>query len=434
MKAPKRTKPLKRLGIWLVGARGGLATTVVTGAYAMARGLTEPIGLLTETPLLDGLGFAEFDDIVFGGHDIRRTKTRDAALEVAKDSGTISPALIEALAQPFRSFDREVRDGTCTHAGKAIEALADEPLRADTRSVREIVDALRGDLASFKRRKKLERVVVVNLSSTEPPLRVGKKHRTAQSIDDLIDSNDVAALRPSLLYAYAAARESCPFIHFTPSNATLVAGIREHFDATKTPYMGSDGKTGETLVKSALAPMFKYRNLRVLSWLGYNLLGDRDGAILGNDENKRSKVATKDSLLRNILGYDLRSHVAIDYVESLGDQKTAWDYIHFEGFLGFKMHMQFTWHGCDSVLAAPLILDMARLADLAADRGECGALQQLACFFKRPVDCEDDDLHGQWHALERYAIQLSEERDRVQAGSGQAKPRKARSSRARRKR
>lgn len=393
----------KKLGVWLIGARGGLATTVMTGTFAIARGLSTPIGLLTESELFAGFPLADFGDLVFGGHDIRETTAREAALEVGRDVHTVSTDLVKKLAPEYRKVDREVKVGTARNAGKAILSLADRSVKSDRRNLRSIIKTLRADLSDFRGRHKLDRVIVVNLSSTEAPVRLGRLHASRVALDKAIDGDNSRNMRPSLLYAYAAAAEGCPFIHFTPSNATLVPAIQEIFAETGTPFMGSDGKTGETLVKSALAPMFKYRNLHVLSWQGYNLLGDRDGAVLADADNKKSKVATKDSLLQSILGYPLQTHVAIDYVPSLGDLKTAWDHIHFEGFLNFKMHMQFTWHGCDSVLAAPLILDMVRLVDYAAQRGETGPMRHLACFFKRPVGLDVDDLHYQWHMLEAYA-------------------------------
>ena len=170
--------------------------------------------------------------------------------------------------------------------------------------------------------------------------------------------------------------------------------------------MGADGKTGETLVKSSLAPMFKYRNLNVLSWQGYNILGDRDGVVLANAENKQAKVESKDGLLSKILGYPLHTHVGIDYVPSLNDLKTAWDFIHFQGFLGYKMSMQFTWQGCDAILAAPIVIDMVRLADLAQRRGETGPMRHLSCFFKSPIDVDQHDLHLQWHLLTDYVKEV----------------------------
>ena len=148
--------------------------------------------------------------------------------------------------------------------------------------------------------------------------------------------------------------------------------------------------------------MFKYRNLRVLTWQGYNILGDRDGRVLSDKKNKQSKVDSKDALLPSILGYPLHTHVGIDYVPSLHDLKTAWDFIHFEGFLGFKMALQFIWQGCDAILAAPLVLDLIRFADLAASRGEAGSMPHLACFFKQPFAVAEHDLHKQWQMLNQY--------------------------------
>jgi myo-inositol-1-phosphate synthase len=140
----------------------------------------------------------------------------------------------------------------------------------------------------------------------------------------------------------------------------------------------------------------------VLSWQGYNLLGDRDGQILSQSENKEAKVQSKDRLLGKILGYSPHTHVAIDFVESLKDLKTAWDFIHFRGFLDYKMSMQFIWQGCDAILAAPLVLDMVRLADLSLRRKESGRMVHLASFFKSPLGVEEHDLHRQFELLASY--------------------------------
>lgn len=405
----KRPKGRKKLGVWLIGARGGLATTMITGSLALSKGLRKPVGLLTETDFFAGFPFARFEDLVFGGHDIRDVTTREAAREVGEDSGTIPPELIQVLGPAFRKVDAQIRPGILANAGKAIEGLADPDFVEKDRTLPQMVRDLRSDLVNFRESNRLDRVIVVNLGSTEPPLRMGPAHKKLSRFEAALEKDQQKLIRPSLLYAYAAAMEGCPFVHFTPSEATLAPALVEAFDATGTPFMGRDGKTGETLVKSALAPMFKYRNLQVLSWQGYNLLGDRDGKVLSQAENLDSKIQTKDSLLQNILGYPLHTHVGIDYVPSLGDQKTAWDYIHFEGFLGHRMSMQFTWQGCDAVLAAPLVLDMIRLMDHAASFGASGPQSWLACFFKRPFGLEEDDLHRQWHLLEDYAEQARQE-------------------------
>jgi myo-inositol-1-phosphate synthase len=168
--------------------------------------------------------------------------------------------------------------------------------------------------------------------------------------------------------------------------------------------MGKDGKTGETLVKTTLAPMFRDRNLRVLSWYGYNLLGNRDGLVLENPDHGAGKLRSKDRALRSLLGRtELRSKVQIDYVPSLDDWKTAWDFVHFQGFLGAKMSLQFTWQGCDSALAAPLVLDLARFADRALREGEGGPMTWLASFFKDPLEAGEHGFGAQFEALRRYA-------------------------------
>ncbi len=379
---------------------------VVAGARAIASGLYEPTGLLTATPLFEDLDLPPIEGFVFGGHDLREVSAWDCLEEAAGQTGALDLEVLKRIRPALRRFDREVRPGTSCNGGKAIDALAEAGVREDGRSLRRLVRDLERDLRSFKERHRLKRLVVVNLCSTEPPLRMGPAQRSLEALEKALDGDRRRTVRPTTLYAYAAAKAGCPFIHFTPSNATLSPAVRRLFDDRGLPYAGMDGKTGETLVKSALAPMFKYRNLKVLSWQGYNLLGDRDGEVLAEEENRRSKIETKEGLLHSILGYPLHSHVGIDFVPSLGDRKTAWDFIHFAGFLGHRMRMQFIWEGCDSILAAPLVLDLVRLLDLAASRGEPGPARHLACFFKKPLGWDECDLHAQWHALEDYCLSL----------------------------
>ena len=149
--------------------------------------------------------------------------------------------------------------------------------------------------------------------------------------------------------------------------------------------------------------MFALRNWRILSWVGHNILGNRDGQVLDDPDNKASKVRAKDQVITSILGYKPQTLVTIENIESLDDWKTAWDHIHFRGFLGTKMMMQFTWQGCDSLLAGPLVLDLARLALLAQRRGEAGCLRHLACFFKSPMGVEEHDFFKQFAMLAEYA-------------------------------
>jgi len=400
----------RRVGVWLFGAYGGLATTVVVGARAVARGLAAPRGLLTASELARGVPFAPLDALVFGGHEVRRSDYESSAREIDAADGTLPPRLLDALRADLRAASKNVVRGVLPNPGRTIDSIVDHGA-GDRQPLRAQVARVQRDIASFQRRHRLDRVVCVNVTSTEPPLQLGSAHRSIDAFRRALLRNDVRAVRPSTIYAWAAADLGLPLIHFTPSNGAFVPAVRERFAQTQAPYMGSDGKTGETLVKSALAPMFKHRDLRVLTWQGYNILGDRDGRVLADADNKRAKVASKDALLPQVLGYPLHTHVGIDFVPSLHDHKTAWDFIHFEGFLGHRMAMQFIWQGCDAILAAPLVLDLARCADLAAAAGEAGPMQQLACFFKQPLDVAEHDLHRQ---VERFAAWLERHRRRVQ--------------------
>lgn len=400
----KTPPPAKKLGVWLFGALGGLATTTVVGARAIAKGKAAPLGLLTATPAFARVPLAPIQSLVFGGHELRAGDWNSAAAEMQQLNGTLPWPLLQALRADLKQQSRNLRRGCLPNAGRTITRLVGGA--REERPLRQQLEQVQQDLRAFVKRHRLDSCVCVNLSSTEPPLRPSPAHRSLAAFERALDANRAAAVRPSSIYAYAAASLSLPFLNFTPSNGAVLPPIRALFEQNDTPFMGNDGKTGETLVKSALAPMFKYRNLRVLTWQGYNILGDRDGVVLSDEENKRAKVQSKDALLPRILGYPLHTHVGIDYVPSLQDHKTAWDFIHFEGFLGHKMAMQFQWQGCDSILAAPLVLDMVRLLDLARRRGDGGLQPHLACFFKQPLGVDEHDLHEQWHLLTEYLARL----------------------------
>ncbi len=207
----------------------------------------------------------------------------------------------------------------------------------------------------------------------------------------------------SSLYAIAALDSGCSYVNFTPSLGSAPVALDQLARLRNTRHMGCDGKTGETLMKSALAPMFAQRNLRVMSWVGHNIFGNMDSKVLDDPANKRAKLSSKDHLLGKILGYQPQTHVSIEYIESLGDWKTAWDHVHFTGFLGTPMTLQFIWQGCDSVLAAPLVLDLVRFTDLARRRGQTGLLTFLASFFKTPYGVEEHCFGRQFRMLQCWA-------------------------------
>jgi myo-inositol-1-phosphate synthase len=191
-------------------------------------------------------------------------------------------------------------------------------------------------------------------------------------------------------------------VNFTPSLGIAPPALQELGVKQHVPFYGSDGKTGETLMKTVLAPLFRYRNLEVMSWEGFNILGGGDGRVLADPRHKSSKVKSKAGVIASTLGYAPHAGVAIEYVPSLGNWKTAWDYIHFRGFLGTKMAAQFIWEGCDSILAAPLVLDLVRLAEFAQREGEAGPMPHLACFFKDPMGVSVHAFPEQMRMLLEY--------------------------------
>jgi myo-inositol-1-phosphate synthase len=262
------------------------------------------------------------------------------------------------------------------------------------------------DLTEFQQSNGLEHVIVINVTSTEPRVDGAALPRTWAELERQLDGPAGAMLPASSLYAIAALDLGCSYIHFTPSLGSSPAAISELARLRGSRHMGCDGKTGETLLKSVLAPMFASRNLEVMSWVGHNIFGNMDGKVLDDPANKQTKVASKDHLLGQILGYKPQTLVSIEYIESLGDWKTAWDHIHFKGFLGTPMTLQFVWQGCDSLLAAPLVLDLVRFTELARRRGDVGTLTFLASFFKSPYEVREQSFVHQFQMLEAWASQV----------------------------
>ena len=391
----------RRVGLWLIGACGGVGGTTALGLAALARGLTPPTGLVTALPAFAGLDLDEPATFVVGGHDVRRAGLLSAVRELHGQSNVFDERVIEACAGTLEEWTGNVRPGVAYRPNATLAAMADRPDLKQFSTPRAAVEQVQIDLKNFKAAAKLDQLVVVNAASTEPPFEVGDDHRSLERFLPLLDRN-TTELPTSTLYAFAALDAGLPFVNLTPSRGATLPAIEELAVKRRVPHAGQDLKTGETLLKSVLAPMFARRNLRVLSWVGHNILGNRDGLVLNDPDNKASKVKSKDALLADLLGYRPQSHVSIEYIESLDDWKTAWDHIHFEGFLGTKMTLQFTWQGCDSLLAAPLVLDVCRLALLAQRRGEGGMIRHLACFFKSPLGVADHDFGRQFGMLEEY--------------------------------
>lgn len=367
----------ERTGVWFVGARGSVATTAVAGCAAVTAGLHPPTGMVTETPPFGGTGLPPLASLVFGGHDTASCPLPKRA-EHLTGAGVLPAGLASAVRADLDAADREIRCGG--------------PAAGDTRTDEELTACFADDIASFRTRHRLARVVVVNVASTEPLPEPGADRLPASS-----------------LYAAAALRAGCPYVNFTPSTGLHSPALAAAAAASGLPHAGRDGKTGQTLLRSVLAPMFVQRALDVRAWSGSNLLGGGDGAALADPAAAAAKNAGKERVLADTLGHTPEGEVHIDDVPALGDWKTAWDHVAFDGFLGSRMILQTIWQGCDSALAAPLVLDLARLLARAHEAGVTGPLPALGFYFKDP-DGGPVGLSEQFTALLAFADRLRETR------------------------
>ena len=391
----------RRVGLWLIGACGGVGTTASLGLAALSRQLTDTTSLVTALPLFAGVDLDAPEAFVVGGHEIRRAGFRETAAELHQRSNVFEAATLTACQEQLAQWEANVRPGTVLGAGPTISKLADRPEVTQARTAQEAIGQIQDDLNSFRERNRLDQVVVLNVSSTEPPFEPSPVLNSLAALRAALDS-PTNPLPASSLYAYAALDLGLPYVNFTPSLGATCPALEELAEVRRVPLAGKDGKTGETLLKTVLAPMFKHRNWQILSWVGHNIFGNRDGLVLDDPLNKSSKIKTKDQVISGIVGYKPQTHVSIEYIESLDDWKTAWNHIHFKGFLGTKMILQVIWQGCDSLLAGPLVIDLARLTLLAQRRGEVGVLKHLACFFKNPHGVSVHDFFEQFDLLEAH--------------------------------
>jgi myo-inositol-1-phosphate synthase len=391
-----------RIGVWLIGAKGGVASAAILGLEALKLGLAEPTGLVTQLTQFSHLNVADWTQLVVAGHDIRRRPLIEGVEQIAGQSRTAMSGMIEQCRKAIEEIDRRIRPGTVFGVGATIAGLADAGVPRDE-TPHEAVARVGGDMAEFARNEKLSHVVVVNVASTEPAVDTSQLPAAWAEFEKLLDLGTKCPLPASSLYAIAALSQGFSYVNFTPSLGASLPAFDELSRLQKACHFGCDGKTGETLMKSVLAPMFARRNLQVKSWVGHNIFGNMDGRVLNDPANKQTKVASKDRLLREILGYKPHTLISIEYVPDLGDWKTAWDHIHFEGFLGVPMTLQFIWQGCDSFLAAPLVLDLIRLTELAHRRGHSGPMPFLASFFKSPYGVVEHRFDRQFQMLEAWA-------------------------------
>ena len=400
----------RKVGVWLIGAWGGVATTVVVGLAALRKGLTDTTGLVTSLPPFVGLDLMNWDEVVVGGHEIRETTYSAEARVLIEKSHVFHEKTLTAISSQLAKFDANVRPGTLVNVGAKIESLAGPAaLKTQNETAGQAVSRLAKDVTKFKADHKLDRVIVVNVSSTEPPPPDEVRSWKWVDIQKSLAAKSHSPIPASTLYALAAMQSGSHFVNFTPSIGSDLPGLDEYARQQQVLHAGRDGKTGETLMKAVLAPMFAARNLKVMSWVGHNIFGNLDGKVLEDPANKANKVKSKDHLLTEILGYKPQTLVSIEYIESMGDWKTAWDHIHFQGFLGTPMVLQFTWQGCDSLLAAPLVIDLIRLTEREARRGKTGLMSHLGSFFKSPMGTDEPAFAYQFQELMQWVHAVTNE-------------------------
>lgn len=371
----------RKLGIVIIGLGGAVGTTMVAGIELLKKGKADTTGLpladLDENLVKD---LAAYANITFAGWDLFGEHLAKAAEEHEVLTLKQFAAVEEELRQikPWRAV-----------SNKDFLANIEGANTVSNSSHREIIEKLQANLREFK--QSCDSVVVINLASTEKLADEGNEiFNSLADFENALDA-DAKEISPAMLYAYAAIAENVPYGNFTPSVAADIPALIEFAEKQNVPIAGKDGKTGQTMIKSVLAPAFKTRALRVEGWFSTNILGNRDGLALSNTESLASKIKTKSSLLDDILGYPVEDHlVDIRYYKPRGDNKEAWDNIDLKGFLGQQMQLKVNFLCKDSILAAPLAIEIARCLDLAKQRHEKGVLEEVGVFFKFPMTRQKD--------------------------------------------
>ncbi len=368
------TRPEDRLGVLIVGLGGAVASTVAAGLQRIGNGDADRTGL----PLarFDVPGLAPYDAIAVAGWDLN-----PADLATALHTHRVLPPELARSVEPALSQLTPWRAIGNTRFCRNIDGAN----RLATNSLLGAVEQLRTDIREFRARRGIDRLVVLNLASVEAwpddttPLADPDRFEHA-----LADNHP--SISPAMLYAYAAIREGVPYGNFTPSLGADVPALTTLATALGVPIAGKDGKTGQTLLKTVVAPMLRDRALHVDGWFSTNILGNQDGFALDDPDSRRSKIITKAGVIDDILGYKVEDHVVhIHYYPPRGDDKEAWDAVDFTGFLGQRMQMKVNLLCKDSVLAAPVAIELARCLDLAHARGDGGVQEQLGSFFKSPM-------------------------------------------------
>ena len=389
-------EPEGKLGVLIPGL-GAVATTFIAGVEAIKAGLGEPVGSLTQmatirlgkrtddrSPMIkDFVPLAGLEDLVFGGWDV----FEDNCYESATHAGVLEQETLDALKDPLSAikpwkavFDRSyVRRLEGTHVKEGA-------------SKRDLAQMVRDDIAAFRTEQGVDRLVMIWCGSTEIFMESTAAHASLEAFEKGLEDGD-EAIAPSMIYAYAALQEGVPFLNGAPNLTVDIPAMAELARIKSVPIMGKDFKTGQTLMKTLLAPGFKARMLGVRGWFSTNILGNRDGEVLDDPYSFKTKEESKLGVLEYILQPhlypqlydDLYHKVRINYYPPRGDEKEGWDNIDIFGWLGYPMQIKVDFLCRDSILAAPLVLDLVLFTDLAQRAGLHGIQEWLSFYFKSPM-------------------------------------------------
>ena len=406
-----------KLGVMCVGL-GAVTTTMITGVLMARKGLAKPVGSMTQYDKIRvGKGenakylhygeivpLAELKDLVFGAWDVYPANAFESAVNAevlrAKDILPVEDEL-KAVVPMKAAFDHNYAkrlDGTNVK---------------DCKTRWEMVEALREDIRRFKAENGCERVVVIWAASTEIYVPVDNEvHGTLAALEAAMKADDRDRIAPSMCYAYAALTEGAPFIMGAPNTTVDIPAMWELAEKTKMPIAGKDFKTGQTLVKSGFAPIIGTRCLGLSGWFSTNILGNRDGLVLDDPDNFRTKEVSKLSTLESILVpekqpdlyTDYYHKVRINYYPPRGDAKEGWDNIDIFGWMGYPMQVKINFLCRDSILAAPLMLDLVLLSDLAARDGRYGIQRFLSFYLKSPMHDYTQNEVPVNHLFQQYVM------------------------------
>ncbi len=389
-------EPVGKLGVLLPGL-GAVATTFIAGTSLVRKGLALPIGSLTQMGTIrlgkrmekrfpkikEFVPLADLNDLVFDGWDI----FEDNAYESALKAGVLKKEHLDLVRDELE----QIKPMKAVFDKKYVKKL-DGPNVKKAKNKFELAEMLREDIRNFKEKNNCDRLVMIWCGSTEVYMEPSEIHQTLEKFEEAMKKND-DAIAPSMIYAYAAIAEGVPYANGAPNLSADIPALIKFAKEMNVPIAGKDFKTGQTLVKTVIAPMLKARMLGLTGWFSVNILGNRDGEVLDDSESFKTKEVSKLGVLEYILQPELYSDlygnyyhkVRINFYPPRGDEKEAWDNIDIFGWLGYPMQIKINFLCRDSILAAPIVLDLALFLDLAQRSGMHGIQEWLSFYFKSPM-------------------------------------------------